>query len=161
MAAGAALAHPEVRVLWIENKPPDLEMVTPARVFRRAAGALGGVEVGDGKIASWRSSKSGARHCKPTAPAVAGPHSRRGDGVRRRGPLETKGGVGEASKPGGLAGEVRGAWSLSGEQRWSSSWLGAASEVGEGRASPLLERGDGGSTVVGDRGGETGGVRLS
>ena len=56
----------------------------------------------------------------PTAPL----RSLTGSGVRCSGPVESRGGVGEASKPGGFMGDGSSAWSVSGEQRRSIAWLG-------------------------------------
>ena len=81
--------------------------------------------------------------------------------MRRSSPLDNRGGVGEASNPGGLEGDGTGSSSIWGEQSSSSAGLGMFGTSAADRASFLMDLGDGGRTVVGDSGGETGGVRLS
>lgn len=81
--------------------------------------------------------------------------------MRWKGPLDISGGVGEASNPGGFAGESRGRSSEVGE---TSSTRAALTVAGTSVALPRLPRlkeGVAGNTVAGERGGDAGGVRLS
>lgn len=81
--------------------------------------------------------------------------------MRRTSPLDGSGGVGEVSNSGGLVGDGTGSSILGGAQSWRSARLGASGMSELDRASFLCDRGDVGRTVVGDSGGDTGGVSAS
>uniref|UniRef100_A0A8R7U2N8 Uncharacterized protein n=1 Tax=Triticum urartu TaxID=4572 RepID=A0A8R7U2N8_TRIUA len=76
--------------------------------LRCAVRARGGVGTRVRRMASCRSSNNGARHCSPTAPEASALRHRMGEGVWRTGQLDGRGGVGEASNPGGLDGDGTG-----------------------------------------------------
>lgn len=105
----------------------------------------------------WRSSKIGAR----TSSGQAKAWLRTGEGVRCRGPSQHRGGVGDVWKPGGLEGDRRGSTRDAGAQSSSKAWLGAWLARGEVEGTTRLDIRHGGRTVVGDNGGDIGGVRSS
>lgn len=82
-------------------------------------------------------------------------------GVRQGETEETRGGVDDDSNPGGLDGDRRGRNMVDGEQSSLTARLGEQLGRGCRLALLLLERISDGSTVVGESGGEAGGVRLS
>lgn len=105
-----------MRALVRRRERPPLELIaTPARVFRRAAGAAGGDAVGVGSSASRPGRKSTSIPSGTATPSVM----QGVDGVRRSGPLQSRGGVGNPSNPGGRTGDrsMRGRSILEGEQR--------------------------------------------
>lgn len=81
-------------------------------------------------MASWHSSNSGARHWRPTAPAAATLLCRTGEGVRRNGPLDIRGGVGEALNPGGLAGDYSGSSSIGASRAQAAPGLALPAQAG-------------------------------
>lgn len=155
----------------------------PAKVFRRAAGGLGlgdakgtsggGCVAADGRSAgclgqksvagsSRQGTMSSARPAGRSCPASWG-RARGGVGVRCRLPLHWSGGVGDASKPGGRSGEMSrsGRCIVAGKHSSMSTGLRTWDATAAACASSRFGAGGVRSTVVGDSGGDAGGVRAS
>ena len=143
-ATGAAGVRLEGRLIRCREIPPSLEILMPAKVFRRAAGGLGlgdamGASEGctdvSGRSAGCFEQKSVAGSSRQGTTSSAKPagrscpastrRARVGEGVRCRLPLHWRGGVGEASKPGGRIGDMsrRGRCIMVGEQSSMSAGL--------------------------------------
>ena len=131
-------------------------MLTPAIVFWRAVGGTGAGEAGVPRSGAVAGTKSCSSPARPSSSCL----ERAGEGVRRGVHMETRGGVGEASKPGGLDGDkvTRGLSMTTGAQRSMRS--GQAELEITGEEATRFERGMARNTEVGDRGGEDGGVRF-
>lgn len=188
-AAGAAAARTVGRLTLCRESPlPAVLIFTPVSVFRRAANFFGGDAVGRAeeeasrsgvgvgcKSAGGRAQKRGSGRAipRPGTRSSARPAGRpsssacrraRGEvGVRCREPQEGSGGVGDASKPGGRAGESwrSGRCMETRDQSSMRAGLLSCEAAIVALIASRLEVGGVRRTVVGDSGGEAGGVRAS